>query len=46
MYVPCLSLFLELIGDHNIGSVNIVSNDFSTDDTSDDFSCVDTDSHV
>lgn len=44
--MSCFSLFFEFIGDHDVGAVNVVPDDFSSDDTSNDLAGVDTDSHV
>jgi hypothetical protein len=44
--VSCFSLLLKFVGDHDVGAVNVVPDDFSSDDTSNDFASVDTDSHV
>ncbi len=46
MDVSCFSLLLKFVGDHDVGAVNVVPDDLSSDDTSNDLTCVDTDSHI
>lgn len=46
MYVASFAIFLEFIGHHHIRSINIVSDNLGSDDTSYDGACMDADSHI
>ncbi len=46
MNVTCFAFFLEFIGYHDIWPIDIVSNDLCSNNTADDCSSMNTDSHV